>query len=156
VAMLNWEGWAANFLGWGSTGEATPTPVVTPAVGGGSRRRRLEPVTVTYKGQEHYFRTEHEAEEFVESLRAKAQVAPPTKKQAKKAKRAPQKPAEPAKVELRAPQDMSHLQALVDAHNAQMAAKHHADMLLWKQRESMIEQDDAEIFALLRMLGDDV
>jgi hypothetical protein len=51
---------------------------------------------------------------------------------------------------------MSHLQALVDAHNAQVAAKHHADMLLWKQRESMIEQDDAEIFALLRMLGDDV
>jgi hypothetical protein len=153
--MLNWEGWAANFLGWGSAGVDAPTPVVTPAVGGGGRRR-LQPVTVTYKGQEHYFRTEHEAETFVESLRAKAQVAQPTKKQAKRAKKAPQKPAEPAKVELRAPQDMSHLQALVDAHNAQVAAKHHADMLLWKQRESMIEQDDAEIFALLRMLGDDV
>jgi hypothetical protein len=152
--MLNWEGWAANFLGWG--GEGVAAPAATPSVGGGGGRRRLQPVTVTYKGQEHYFRTEHEAETFVESLRAKAQVAQPTKKQAKRAKKAPQKPVEPAKVELRAPQDMSHLQALVDAHNAQMAAKHHADMLLWKQRESMIEQDDAEIFALLRMLGDDV
>jgi hypothetical protein len=150
--MLNWQGWAENFLGWG--GEGVAAPAATPAVGGGGGRRRLQPVTVTYKGQEHYFRTEHEAETFVESLRAKAQ--PPTKKQAKRAKKAPQKPVEPAKVELRAPQDMSHLQALVDAHNAQVAAKHHADMLLWKQRESMIEQDDAEIFALLRMLGDDV
>jgi hypothetical protein len=146
--MLNWEGWAANFLGWG--GEGVAAPAATPSVGGGGGRRRLQPVTVTYKGQEHYFRTEHEAETFVESLRAKAQVKPP-KKQAKKAR---QKPVEPAKVELRAPQDMSHLQALVDAHNAQVAAKHHADMLLWKQRESMIEQDDAEIFALLRMLDE--
>jgi hypothetical protein len=147
--MLNWQGWAENFLGWG--GEGVAAPAATPAVGGGGGRRRLQPVTVTYKGQEHYFRTEHEAETFVESLRAKAQVAQPTKKQAKKA---PQKPVEPAKVALRAPQDMSHLQALVDAHNAQVAAKHHADMLLWKQRESMIEQDDAEIFALLRMLDE--
>jgi hypothetical protein len=146
--MLNWQGWAENFLGWG--GEGVAAPAATPAVGGGGGRRRLQPVTVTYKGQEHYFRTEHEAETFVESLRAKAEVKPP-KKQAKKAR---QKPAEPAKVELRAPQDMSHLQALVDAHNAQVAAKHHADMLLWKQRESMIEQDDAEIFALLRMLDE--
>jgi hypothetical protein len=146
--MLNWEGWAANFLGWG--GEGVAAPAATPSVGGGGGRRRLQPVTVTYKGQEHYFRTEHEAETFVESLRAKAEVKPP-KKQAKKAR---QKPAEPAKVALRAPQDMSHLQALVDAHNAQVEAKHHADMLLWKQRESMIEQDDAEIFALLRMLDE--
>jgi hypothetical protein len=38
MAMLNWQGWAANFQGWGSAGAVTPPVVVTPDVGHVARR----------------------------------------------------------------------------------------------------------------------
>jgi hypothetical protein len=58
-------------------------------------------------------------------------------------------PAEPPKVVLQAPPDMSRLRAMVDAQNARVEAAHQAAMIAWQ-----IEQDDAEIFALLRMVDD--
>jgi hypothetical protein len=39
MAMLNWQGWAANFLGWGSARAVTPPVVVTPDVGHVGRRK---------------------------------------------------------------------------------------------------------------------
>lgn len=146
--MLNWQGWAAtNFQGWGSA--ASAAPAATTAVGGVGRRR-LKPVTVTFKGQEHYFVSEAEAEAFIEALRPKT---PP--KQAKKlAQKALQKPAEPPKVVLQAPPDMSHLRALVDAHNARATEQHKAAVAAY-ERERDIERDDADIFALLQKIGEE-
>lgn len=48
--MLNWQGWAANFLGW-ATGDAPEPPVTTPVVGGGmpAPKRRRKHTTVVYK-----------------------------------------------------------------------------------------------------------
>jgi hypothetical protein len=147
--VLNWAGWAANFLGWGEVGTATPTPTPTPDVGGGGRRRR-QAITVTHKGREHQFRTEHDAERFIDSLRAK--VVP--KKQAKKVAKPVEMPAaELPKLELQAPPDMSHLRAKIDAHNARVAAEHQAAMVAW-QRQMEIEADDEDVFTLLRMLDD--
>jgi hypothetical protein len=146
--VLNWAGWAANFLGWGEVGTATPTPVATPSVGGGGRRRQA--ITVTHKGREHHFRTESDAEQFIDSLRAKAVP----KKQAKKVAKPVEMPAaELPKLELQAPADMSHLRAKIDAHNARVAAEHQAAMVAW-QRQMEIEADDEDVFTLLRMLDD--
>ena len=149
MAMLNWEGWAAtNFQGWGSAASATPAPTPAP-VGGGGGKRRLQPVTVTYRGKEHYFVSEAEAEEYIEALRPKVEpVAQPAPKRAKKA------PAAPPPVVLHAPPDMSHLRALVDAHNARVAQEHKEAVAAYA-RERAIEQDDADIFALLQKIGDE-
>jgi hypothetical protein len=148
--VLNWAGWAANFLGWGEQGAGTPTPTPTP-VGGGGKRRRQELVTVTYKGQKYGFRSETEAEVFVAKLQQQAKPAP--RKVAKAVAKPVEKPAAEPVVEIQAPPDMSHLRALVDAHNARRAAEHREALAAW-QRESEIAQDDEEIFALLRMIDE--
>lgn len=66
--MLNWQGWAANFLGWATA--STPAPTPAPSGGGGRARRRI---WVEIKnGQVYEAQTPTEAVEVVRKIKRTA------------------------------------------------------------------------------------
>lgn len=76
--MLNWQGWAANFLGWGSAASAPPAVVAPyPGPAGRSRGRKRHRSLVEIDGELHAVEGRAQAEALLEDIRAKAREEAP-------------------------------------------------------------------------------
>jgi len=157
MAMLNWQGWAANFLGWGSEGSATPEPTTQSGAGGGSSRRRRRKQFLEVEGKYYEVASQREAEAILARLRNKAQKTAQTAvrkaQQERKGSYAPAKTALPAAphIALREPDfgDVwaQQLQAKIDAANAAIADIYRRAIEEWQRQE---EEDD-DVATLLAM-----
>jgi hypothetical protein len=138
--MLNWQGWSANFLGWGAVGTA-PTPAAPPVVGGGGRRKPLHYVEID--GKIHLVADAQAAQELLESVRNETQrkVA---KRIAKPKTTAAEHIVPLVTISSPDPEIAHRMQAQADAFNANMRA------MQAKYAAEMAELDDEEaIIALL-------
>ena len=150
--MLNWQGWAAtNFVGWGSVGTTTPpvtTPYPGPAGRAAKRRRKVE-----IDGQV-FSLTDDEIQGALDVVLRRDEDAPVPKalKRPVKALRRAVAAAEPdlapvAPTYAAAPDFDALWRGFVQADQHEMAAASRAAAMALE-----IEQDDADVFALLRMI----
>jgi hypothetical protein len=145
--MLNWQGWAANFLGWGSNGAATP--VATTPTGGGGRRDRRNLWTIRGKT---YLIHDEEIHDLVRAILAEEKANKPAKPSIRKLAKKVRAAVKDVPVEKPTFPDMPAFDALwADLVKAQQHAQ--AEQLRKIAYEMDIERDDEEVFALLQMLG---
>lgn len=114
--MLNWQGWAANFLGWGATGT---TPAPAPVTGGGGKRKPIHYVEI--EGKVHTVDSAEEAAALLEDIRNETQRTI-AKRIAKPKTTAAEHIVDIPAVTVSSPDPaVAHrLQAQVDAYNANM------------------------------------
>jgi hypothetical protein len=150
--MLNWQGWAAtNFQGWGSAGAATP--VVTPQeVGGGGGKRRLPRNYWTIRGKTYLIEDE-DVPALVQAILAKdkAQKLKPSLKRAAQQIRAAVAETPPVSAPT-----FAALPAFDALWAELMSTEQHRQAQMARQiaHDMEIEQDDADIFALLQLIDD--
>ncbi len=143
-------GYARVGMLWTDGNPVVVPPDVPPVGGGGKGKKKKRDITyhVAHEGKDLIFGTLDEVKQFAQKVwqaRAKATVKAPVKAA----------PTPPPKAVVQGPAAMSHQQAQVDAFNAQMAALY-AKAVADHQKaiDRAIEEDDAEVFALLRKMDD--
>lgn len=143
--MLNWQGWAANFLGW-ATGSAPEPPVTTPVAGGGSAKRRKR-ATVVYKDKT-YLVPDGAEQAFVQALLDAEPVPKKIKPLAKPAPVIPQIEQEPLPewVETVWP-EYPHLLAEFQRQAADQMLLH-LDAIV-RERIRAMEEDEDDVLLLL-------
>lgn len=158
--MLNWQGWSANFLGWGATGEAPPTPPpVTQSAGGVGRKRRI-PHFVEIDGKFYEVDDHEHAVEILNKLHEEAKKkAPAAVKKAVAERKEPEPPkvvVAPVRETVRTVNFVQRLQAQVAEQNARLAEEYKraavAEMAMRRLAEQMAEEDDIETLVALGIL----
>lgn len=146
--MLNWQGWAANFLGWATSGDVTPPPAA-PVVGGGMpapKRKKRKHATVIYKDRA-YVVPDGAEQAFVQAL---LDAEPVPKKIRPLPKPAPLADEDAPPLPTWAPvawPEYPHLLAEFQRQQAdEMLA--HLDAIV-RARVQMLEDDDEDVLLLL-------
>lgn len=151
--MLNWQGWAAtNFVGWGDAGTTTP-PATAPYPGPAGRASKPRRRKVEIDGQV-FSLTEAEIQGALDVVLRRDEDAPvpkairrPVKALKRAIAAAEPEPAEVAPTYATAPDFDALWRNFVQHEQHDMAAATRA-----AAQALEIEQDDADVFALLRMV----
>jgi hypothetical protein len=137
MAMLNWQGWAANFLGWGSAEPVVVPPPPSSLKPAGAPSRKPPRIVVEIDGKVYPVRSAQEAKALLAPKLAKAEAKV-------EAKKAPQRPVAVPKVEVRGAEPMGDVMALVDRFKA-LQAESERIYREWVEAD----EDDVEVLLLL-------